>query len=74
MSATTPKIRVRGLKKSFGRKTVLDGIDFDVAAGESLVIIGGSGTGKSITIKCMLGLIQPDAGEILSAGADVTGL
>jgi phospholipid/cholesterol/gamma-HCH transport system ATP-binding protein len=74
MSSETPKIRVRGLKKSFGRKTVLDGVDFNVATGESLVIIGGSGSGKSVTIKCVLGLIQPDAGVIEIDGKKATGL
>ena len=49
------KIRVRGLKKSFGSKVVLDGIDLDLHAGESFVVIGGSGTGKSVLIKCSLG-------------------
>ena len=74
MSETDPKIRVRGLKKSFGSKTVLDGVDFDVARGESLVIIGGSGSGKSVTIKAILGLIQPDAGEITVDGENAVGL
>ena len=72
--STPPKISVRGLKKSFGRKLVLDSIDFDVAAGESLVIIGGSGTGKSVTVKCILGLLEPDAGSIRIDGQDVTAL
>ena len=49
--ATVPKIAVAGLRKSFGRKLVLDGIDLAVAPGESLVVIGGSGTGKSVLIK-----------------------
>ncbi len=74
MNNETPKIHVRGLKKSFGRKTVLDGIDFDVARGESLVIIGGSGTGKSVAIKCVLGLIHPDDGVIEIDGTKATGL
>jgi phospholipid/cholesterol/gamma-HCH transport system ATP-binding protein len=73
MSAA-PKISVRGLRKSFGRKLVLDGIDLDVGVGESLVIIGGSGTGKSVTVKCILGLIQPDAGSIAIDGEEVTRL
>jgi phospholipid/cholesterol/gamma-HCH transport system ATP-binding protein len=71
---STPKISVRGLKKSFGRKLVLDGIDLEVGHGESLVVIGGSGTGKSVTVKCILGLIEPDAGSIKIDGADVTTL
>jgi len=59
-----PKIALAGVEKSFGRKRVLDGIDLAVAAGESLVIIGGSGTGKSVLIKCILGLMRPEAGSI----------
>ncbi len=69
-----PKISVRGLEKSFGRKRVLDGVEFDVAAGESLVIIGGSGTGKSVTIKCILGLMHPDAGSIRIDGEETVGI
>ena len=56
--AAIPKISVRGLRKSFGRKRVLDGLDIDCANGESLVIIGGSGTGKSVLVKCILGLLH----------------
>jgi phospholipid/cholesterol/gamma-HCH transport system ATP-binding protein len=67
------KISVRGLKKSFGRKVVLDGFDLDVAQGESLVIIGGSGSGKSVFLKCLLGLIKPDAGTITVDGQDMIG-
>jgi phospholipid/cholesterol/gamma-HCH transport system ATP-binding protein len=75
MSQTTvPKISVRGVKKSFGRKVVLDGIDIDCAAGESLVIIGGSGTGKSVLIKCILGLLRPEAGSIRIDGIETVGL
>lgn len=69
--SSTPKIRLRGLSKRFGAKTVLDGVDLDVAAGHGLVILGGSGSGKSVTIKCILGLIQPDAGSIEIDGRDV---
>ncbi|HUZ74332.1 MAG TPA: ATP-binding cassette domain-containing protein [Stellaceae bacterium] len=72
--STTPKIAVRGLKKSFGRNLVLDGIDLDVSVGESLVVIGGSGSGKSVMVKCILGLIEPDAGAIRIDGADATAL
>lgn len=68
------KIRVRGLKKSFGNKVVLDGIDLDLHAGESFVVIGGSGTGKSVLIKCILGLIEPDAGSIKIDGQEIVGL
>ena len=70
----TPKIEVRGLRKAFGRKVVLDGVDLDVAAGESLVVIGGSGTGKSVLLKCILGLIRPDAGSIRIDGEEAVGL
>jgi len=68
------KIAVRGLRKSFGSKAVLDGVDFDLREGESLVIIGGSGTGKSVTVKCILGLMQPDAGSIRIDGVEATKL
>jgi phospholipid/cholesterol/gamma-HCH transport system ATP-binding protein len=64
-------IALSGVTKSFGDKTVLRGIDLEVATGQSMVIIGGSGTGKSVLIKCILGLVQPDAGTILLDGEDV---
>ncbi len=70
----TPKIELRGVTKRFGRKVVLDGVNLSVAPGESLVIIGGSGTGKSVTLKCILGLLEPDGGQILVDGQDVTHL
>ena len=74
MSPSRPKIEIRGLRKSFGAKHVLNGIDLDVGVGESLVVIGGSGSGKSVTLKCVLGLIQPDAGSIKVDGEEVVGL
>jgi phospholipid/cholesterol/gamma-HCH transport system ATP-binding protein len=67
----TPKIRVRGLRKAFGEKQVLDGVDLDVAAATSMVVIGGSGTGKSVLLKCILGLIEPDAGTIEIDGENI---
>ena len=70
----TAKISLAGVAKRFGSKVVLDGVDLDVAPGESMVIIGGSGTGKSVLIKCILGLIAPDAGSTRLAGQDVVGL
>jgi len=69
-----PKISVRGLRKSFGPKLVLDGVDLDIGERESVVVIGGSGTGKSVMLKCILGLIEPDAGSIKIDGQEVTGL
>jgi phospholipid/cholesterol/gamma-HCH transport system ATP-binding protein len=73
MSERPIKIRIRNLRKSFGRKVVLDGLDLDVGVGESVVVIGGSGTGKSVLIKCVLGLLQPDAGSITIDGVEVSG-
>jgi ABC-type transport system involved in resistance to organic solvents, ATPase component len=72
--AATPKIRIRGLTKRFGSKTVLSGVDLDVHVGESVVVIGGSGTGKSVLIKCILGLLEPDGGSIQIDGEEVVGL
>ena len=72
--AITPKIAMRDVKKSFGDKRVLDGINLTVDPGESLVIIGGSGTGKSVMLKCILGLIQPDSGKIEIDGQDTIRL
>ena len=62
--SVTPKISLKNVHKAFGSKVVLDGVDLDVAPGESVVIIGGSGIGKSVTIKCILGLLTPDSGTI----------
>ncbi|MEQ1755096.1 MAG: ATP-binding cassette domain-containing protein [Micropepsaceae bacterium] len=69
-----PKIELNGVQKRFGSKVVLDGIDLSVNPGESLVIIGGSGTGKSVTLKSVLGLIKPDKGSIKVDGQEVTRL
>ena len=70
----TAKVELRGVKKRFGRKIVLDGLDLAIAPGESLVVIGGSGTGKSVMIKCVLGILRPEGGEIFVDGQDVTHL
>jgi len=67
----TPKIELSGVYKSFGSKKVLDGIDLTVNQGESLVVIGGSGTGKSVLIKCILGILTPDKGSIKIDGIDI---
>ncbi|MHA1538597.1 MAG: ABC transporter ATP-binding protein [Alphaproteobacteria bacterium] len=72
--ADTPKIRVRGLHVAFGENRVLRGLDLDVGVGESVVIIGGSGSGKSVLLKCILGLIEPDRGSIEVDGQEVVGL
>jgi len=68
------KIQLAGVRKTFagGKKVVLDHVDLEIGKGESVVIIGGSGTGKSVTIKCMLGLLKPDGGSITIDGKDVT--
>ncbi len=67
-------IRVRNLSRRFGAQAVLRDLDLDVAAGEILVVIGRSGGGKSVLLKHLLGLLQPDAGEILVDGTDITRL
>ena len=65
-------IELRGLHKSFGQNHVLAGVDLSIERGKSMVIIGGSGTGKSVLLKSILGLITPDQGQILVDGQDVT--
>jgi phospholipid/cholesterol/gamma-HCH transport system ATP-binding protein len=74
MMSAAPKISIRGLKKAFGPKVVLDGVDLDIGVAESVVIIGGSGTGKSVLLKCILGLLAPDAGSIKIDGQEVIDL
>jgi phospholipid/cholesterol/gamma-HCH transport system ATP-binding protein len=74
MNDRPAKVSVRGLRKSFGPKVVLNGIDLDIAERESLVVIGGSGTGKSVLIKCILGLLTPDAGSIKIDGEETIGM
>ncbi len=68
----TPKIELKSVKKRFGPKVVLDGVDLTVNEGDSVVIIGGSGSGKSVTIKCVLGILRADGGLIRVDGEDVT--
>lgn len=70
----TPKIELSGVYKSFGNKKVLDGVDLTINKGESLVVIGGSGSGKSVLIKCILGLLTPDKGSIKIDGVEITKL
>ena len=69
-----PKIHIENVCKSFGLKDVLTGINLDVMQGESVVIIGGSGTGKSVLLKCILGILTADSGIIEVEGQDVTHL
>ena len=67
------KIEIKNLYKAFGKKKVLDGVDLNIKKGESLVVIGGSGTGKSVLIKCIQGLLTPDMGSIKIDGEEVIG-
>lgn len=69
-----PVIRITGLKKSFGNNHVLRDLNLELKQGENLVVLGKSGSGKSVLIKCIIGLIQPDAGEIEVFGQDVPEL
>ena len=70
----TPKIRLSNVAKRFGDKVVLDGVNLSIMPGESVAIIGGSGTGKSVTLKCILGLLTPEAGSIEVDGREIIGL
>jgi phospholipid/cholesterol/gamma-HCH transport system ATP-binding protein len=74
MTDVTPKLAWKGVSKRFDGSAVLDGLDLSVAPGRSLVIIGGSGQGKSVTIKTALGLMRPDAGKIELDGKDTVNL
>ena len=67
-------IVLSGVTKHFGPKHVLNGIDLSVPKGHSLVVIGGSGTGKSVMLKCVLGILRPDSGSVKVAGEEVVGL
>src|SRR5438105_1477238 len=64
-------IHIKGLKKSFGEKEVLKNIDLDVHKGENVVVLGRSGTGKSVTIECIVGMLLPDEGEVTVFGDEV---
>ncbi|HUF63309.1 MAG TPA: ATP-binding cassette domain-containing protein [Verrucomicrobiales bacterium] len=72
--SSPPYVEVRGLKKRFGRQEVLRGVDLDIAEGETLSVIGGSGAGKTVLLKHVLGLVQPDAGEICIGGTAISQL
>jgi phospholipid/cholesterol/gamma-HCH transport system ATP-binding protein len=71
---TTPPVQVEGLSKSFGKQTVLQGISLEVGRGETLSVLGRSGTGKSVLLKLIIGLHKPDSGSIRVNGEDVTKL
>src|SRR5438270_13640750 len=68
------QIEYRRLKKAFGPKRIYDGLSLEVNKGETLTVIGGSGTGKSVLLKCLIGLLYPDKGEIRFEGEDVVTL
>ncbi|WP_298223799.1 ATP-binding cassette domain-containing protein [Flavobacterium sp.] len=72
MKTVQPSIKIENLHKTFGTKEILKGISVSVNPGEDLVILGRSGTGKSVTIKCMVGLIKADKGSIEIFGTDIT--
>ena len=74
MAAASPVIRVRGIVNRFGAQTVHDGVSFDVHAGEVFGIVGGSGSGKSVLLKTLLGLRRPDAGTVELEGRDITAI
>ena len=67
-------IELRGVRKRFGSQVVLDGVDFDVREGETVALLGPSGTGKSVLLKTVIGLIRPDAGQVIVDGKDVPHL
>lgn len=72
--APSPMVRLRGVRKSFGPKEVLRGIDLEIGRGESLVILGGSGTGKSVLLKHIIGLLHPTEGSVEVDGVDLATL
>ena len=74
MASSIPKILLDDVSKDFGGNVVLDGVSLGVEPGESLAIIGQSGSGKSVTLKCILGLLEPDRGSIKVDGEEVVGL
>jgi phospholipid/cholesterol/gamma-HCH transport system ATP-binding protein len=72
--ATLPFISVRGLEKAFGGKPILRGIDLDIRAGETMVVLGGSGEGKSVMLRHLNGLLRPDRGEVVVDGEPLNPL
>ncbi len=74
MAETDFKIRLQGVHKQFGPKVVLDEFNLDIAKGESVVVIGGSGVGKSVMLKCLLGILTPEKGSITIDGEEIIGI
>src|SRR3954471_22882834 len=74
INQVTPKLKLTGVRKSFGSKHVLNGLDLEVGRAESLVVIGGAGTRKSVMLKCALGLMHPDSGSIKIDGEETANL
>jgi phospholipid/cholesterol/gamma-HCH transport system ATP-binding protein len=73
-AADAPAVELVGVRKAFDGHPVLQGVDLTIRAGESLTIMGGSGTGKSVLLRCLIGLLKPDAGRILIEGRDIVPL
>jgi len=73
-NSATPKIMLKGVNKSFGPKGVLRGLDLNIGQGESVVVIGGSGTGKSVLLKSILSIMTPESGSIIIDGEETVGL
>jgi len=74
MSPSVPKIRLEQVSKAFAGKVVLDRLDLEIAAGDSVVVLGGSGTGKSVLLKHMIGLLKPDSGRVTVDGVELAKL
>jgi phosphonate transport system ATP-binding protein len=74
VAASEPALAIRGLRKSFGPRLVLDGIDLDVRCGEMVAILGANGSGKSTILRCVVGLVEPDSGSVRLAGRETRAL
>ena len=74
MAEPQSKIRINEVRKNFGAKVVLDGLSLDIKKGESVVVIGGSGVGKSVMLKCILGLLTPESGSIAIDDQETVGI
>src|SRR5215212_5333362 len=71
---SSPMIAVRSLRKKIGQQEILRGVDLKISSGETLAIIGRSGGGKSVLLKHMVGLMEPDSGEICIQGQNISGM